>query len=121
MEGSEGNAKMLHLIASIGLVISGDATATDGDTLRFKYLDQSIRIWGIDAPEMSQEGGEAAKAALSAMLRTGVIRCEVRGRDRYKRLVARCENGAGDLARQLIDQGAAKEWCRYSKGHYGGC
>jgi endonuclease YncB( thermonuclease family) len=46
------------------------------------------------------------------------LRCEDRGRDRYGRTVAQCFAGRRDIAAEMVRQGRAEDWPRYSKGFY---
>ena len=97
----------------------------DGDGLRLDGV--SVRLWGIDAPELrqtcQQSGnlypcGERARDALQAALRDSVPRCERVSGDRYGRTVARCFVGDDDLAAIMVRQGWAVDYPRYSKGAY---
>ena len=51
------------------------------------------------------------------------LTCEQHQRSRsYGRLVALCRLPDGrDVAAEMIEAGQAREWCRYSRGYYGGC
>ncbi|MEO1476210.1 MAG: thermonuclease family protein [Pseudomonadota bacterium] len=94
----------------------------DGDTFYLLGHNGPIRLWGIDAPELDQAGGEASKRALEALLSRGAVSCHFIGTDRYGRRVARCflEDGR-DVGQLMIARGHARELCRYSRGAYGGC
>ena len=68
------------------VVITG---ITDGDTIRATPLDEPIRLWGIDAPEMDQTGGPEAKAYLANMLKPGKpMYINEIGTDDYGRMLA---------------------------------
>ena len=97
----------------------------DGDGLRIGSV--SVRLWGIDAPELDQtcgaEGrktpcGEDARFLLGALVMTGDLTCETEDTDRYGRTVARCFAGERDLAGEMVRQGYALDWPRYSGGFY---
>lgn len=102
--------------------VSGRARVIDGDTL--ELAGRRIRLEGIDAPERSQfcQGrtdqpwpcGAAARSALMRRVEGRTVRCEVRGRDRYQRDLARCFVGAEDLGGWLVSQGLAQAYRRYS-------
>lgn len=89
----------------------------DGDT--FKLADMSIRLAGIDAPELDQtcerDGqtwacGEASRDALTHMLGYGELTCKARDFDQYGRVVASCTSGDLDLGGFLVSQGLAIPW-----------
>jgi nuclease-like protein len=58
----------------------------DGDTIR--YGAERIRIRGLNAPELSEPTGEAARERLGQLLREGPIRIVPHGTDVYGRTVA---------------------------------
>lgn len=95
---------------------------TDGDTFRAHDLAPAIRIWGLDAPETDQAGGNAATHALSDLIEGETLTCLIKDVDRYIRIVGQCflENGL-DIAAEMIRLGVAVEYCRYSGGYYGTC
>src|SRR5687768_8438985 len=95
-------------------VVSGPATAVDGDTLSLTGV--SIRLYGIDAPEAAQtcnRNGEAwqcgrdAAALLSQLAARGPVSCVQRNIDAYERIVATCHVGRLDLAHTLVSGGLA--------------
>lgn len=101
--------------------LSGAVRVIDGDTLAMG--ERRIRLEGIDAPERSQfcerDGrpwpcGDAARTALVRRVEGRTVRCDVRGRDRYGRDLARCSVGGEDLGGWLVDQGLAQAYRRYS-------
>jgi len=114
------------LLAFTAPAIAGDLVRViDGDGLKIE--GQSVRLWGIDAPELDQtctlEGretpcGEDARFLLGALAMTGDLECEVKDTDRYGRTVARCFAGGRDLASEMVRQGYALDWPRYSDGFY---
>lgn len=104
-----------------GGALAGAVRVIDGDTLAMG--ERRIRLEGIDAPERSQfcerDGrpwpcGDAARAALARRVEGRTVRCDVRGRDRYGRDLARCSVGGEDLGGWLVDQGLAQAYRRYS-------
>ncbi|MCF8482192.1 MAG: thermonuclease family protein [Rhodospirillum sp.] len=118
-------------VASLGLSASdpaspapGDILAglpgrvSDGDTFRIQGVATRIRIWGVDAPELSTREGPAAREVLRALLGDGPVACRVVDTDRYGRTVARCFVGERDLAEDLVRRGCARDWPRYSGGAY---
>ncbi len=102
-------------------VISGQARVVDGDTLAI--VGQRIRLRGIDAPETRQTCrrngrrwacGKAATRAMRRLIGRNPVRCEVSGRDRYGRAVAACFAAGRDLQQELVRQGLALAYRRYS-------
>jgi endonuclease YncB( thermonuclease family) len=96
--------------ASVAFLLTGGAQG--GETFRvidgdgIELAGQSVRLWGIDAPELRQECskdgrrypcGENAKDALTAFLGAAAPICETVNRDRYGRQVAKCEVAGDDL------------------------
>lgn len=123
--------KYLIVAITLALAVSAPAAAEsisippgfptwDGDTILGGK--NRIRIWGIDAPELSDRGGEASRDFLRALVAGKPLTCEVLDRDRYGRRVARCILPDGrDLACEMVRAGHAMDWPRYSRGAYGGC
>ncbi|MDE0408418.1 MAG: thermonuclease family protein [Alphaproteobacteria bacterium] len=105
-------------------VISGEARVIDGDTL--SIAGRRIRLHGIDAPETRQTCrrhgrrwacGKAATRAMRRLVGRDPVRCEVRDRDRHGRAVAVCFAAGRDLQRELVRQGLALAYRRYSTRH----
>lgn len=88
----------------------------DGDSMRCQ--GQEVRLWGIQAPEWDDRGGQASKGALRALTRRRQVHCRPLERDRYGRAVAQCFVGRTDLAREMVDGGHARDWPRFSRGYY---
>lgn len=50
------------------------------------------------------------------------LRCQVRDIDRYGRYVGQCFLPDGrDITAEMIQMGVAREYCRFSRNHYGSC
>ena len=106
----------------LGTIEARVARVVDGDTFKLSGQSQSIRVWGLDAPERNKAGGSAATAALNALISGQTLRCAVVDIDRYQRLVGQCFLPDGrDITAAMIMTGTATEYCRYSKGYYGTC
>ena len=108
------------LPVAAGSDLRGAARIIDGDTL--DVGGARVRLFGIDAPELSQTCetphgdwacGRWARDVLRA-LADGPVTCIGRGNDRYGRVIARCDAGQGDLGAALVEAGAATAYRRYS-------
>ena len=119
--------------ASIALAAEAKGTASkvvDGDTLWVCSHSACIkvRLCGIDAPELSDPGGEKAKSALQSLVSSKVVTCvqvgagtPCDGRSRptsYDRIVAQCFVDQSDLAAEMVAEGYACDWIQFSGGFY---
>lgn len=89
----------------------------DGDTFRIRYDgdETSIRLAGIDAPELRKLGGLEARAGLVELVGGKTIRIEFTGdrkRDSFGRLLCRVWVGDLDVGAELIRRGLAVEYRR---------
>ena len=78
----------------------------DGDTLRVGA--DRIRLRGIDTPELSEPGGQAARQRLEQLLQEGPIRIVPHGQDVYGRTVADVFVNGQNVADLLAREGYAK-------------
>ena len=97
--------------------IAGRAQVIDGDTIRIN--DVQIRLFGIDAPELNHPYGGIAKRFLSGLCAGHGVRAEILEKDNHGRTVAKCwlEDGR-DLSEEMVNEGLAIDWPKYSGGHY---
>jgi micrococcal nuclease len=85
----------------------------DGDTMELVHGRELIplRIFGIDAPEMRQPGGFAARDALGALMPPGkLVRVDLLdGRDKYGRAIGKVFDvkTGGDVGLALVEIGLA--------------
>ena len=103
-------------------------THHDGDNVRCDNVDQSIRLQGIDAPEMpgSCRPGRActsgdpyaARDFLRSVSRGQTLQCTQEDTDNYGRIIARCSAGGTDLSCAMIASGQAA--ARYAAIDCGG-
>jgi endonuclease YncB( thermonuclease family) len=92
-----------------------DAVVTyvgDGDTLYVQSAQEpgrqrAVRLVGIDAPEICQDGGAAAREALQARVLGQPVQLLQRGTDDYGRELAVVTWRGQDLGRWLVEQGLA--------------
>jgi endonuclease YncB( thermonuclease family) len=113
----------LQLPASAATAVwSGAVThVSDGDTLWVRPhaggAPRSIRLDGIDAPELCQAHGEAARSALAARAMGQTVQVRVRAHDDYGRALARVSLRGEDLGGWLVSQGHA--WSYRYRGQSG--
>jgi micrococcal nuclease len=85
----------------------------DGDTFRLE-TGETVRLIGIDAPELSQPGGEKSREYLAHLiLNKGVtLKTGIEDRDKYNRLLRFVYNDNLCINEEMIRQGYAE--ARYS-------
>ncbi len=101
---------------------SGTIRVSDADTLRVG--DVTVRLFGIDAPEIGQvcrladgrvrDCGTCAKRQVAALYDGKRARCEPRDTDRYGRTVAVCRVAGEDIGARLVRDGIAEAYRKYS-------
>lgn len=94
---------------------------SDGDTLWVRPQSggapRSVRLDGIDAPELCQTHGEAARAALVGQVLGQTVQVRVRRHDDFGRALARVSLHRRDVGGWLVRQGHA--WSYRYRGHSG--
>ncbi|MCV6547942.1 MAG: thermonuclease family protein [Cohaesibacter sp.] len=98
-------------------------TVVDGDTIKIDGV--TYRLNGIDAPEHGQKCkkpsgktwpfGKRATTALGDMVAGSDIRCEGSQADGYGRTIATCYKAGIDLNRQMVLEGWAWAFLKYSQ------
>ncbi|MCB1549489.1 MAG: thermonuclease family protein [Hyphomicrobiaceae bacterium] len=106
-------------------IVAGRARVVDGDTIEIDR--ERIRIHGIDAPESAQtcshaaggtwRCGDASMRALVQLTTGKTVTCERRGRDLYGRTIAVCRADGADVGGELVRQGLAWAFVRYSRDY----
>jgi endonuclease YncB( thermonuclease family) len=89
----------------------------DGDTLTALdagNVQHKVRLAGIDAPEIGQPFGTASRDGLRALVLRKSATIHGDERDRYGRVVARLEIEGRDVNRQMVLDGMAWHFKRYS-------
>lgn len=89
----------------------------DGDTVRAldpEKVEHRVRLAGIDAPEIGQAFGRVARDRLRELALRQRVVMHLHDRDRYGRDLATLEAGGRDLGRQLVTEGLAWHFTRYS-------
>lgn len=106
-------------------IIEGNAIVIDGDTIEIH--GERIRLDAIDAPESRQTCLDAAEAryrcgqksafVLADIIERGIISCQFKGRDRYKRIIAVCFRGDTNLNAWMVAQGWAVAFRKYGNDY----
>lgn len=89
----------------------------DGDTIEVMAggpTSLRVRLHAIDSPEKGQPFSKVARNRTRELVEGKRVRVEVRDRDQYDRLVARIYIDDRDLSKQLISEGLAWHYTRYS-------
>ena len=97
------------------LPVTGRAYIIDGDTVIIRR--QRVRLHGIDAPEMDQRGGAAARSHLFALIAGRSVTVIPIDIDIHGRTVARIEAAGTDLCRAMVADGFAIAYRRYSTAY----
>ena len=107
---------ILCKVIGVCFALTGVPHIHDGDTL---YLQgYSIRLYGIDAEELDEPNGPAARDALRALAEHRAIMCRPTGAFTHGRAVARCYLDSIEINRELVSRGAVLDCARYSHGEY---
>lgn len=105
--------------------VQGRVRVIDGDTLDVGAT--RVRLHGIDAPERNQpcttrQGqdwgcGDWVTRQVRDRWEGAEARCEPVDRDRYDRVVARCFVGGQDIGREMVIEGLAFAYRKYSRAY----
>lgn len=116
---------LLLVVLPVHADITGQPRVIDGDTI--EIAGERIRLHGIDAPEMKQtcknrKGkellcGQLAKQALEKLVRGQGVTCKGDVRDRYKRFIGVCYVGPFNINEQMVADGWALAYRKYSKDY----
>jgi micrococcal nuclease len=90
----------------------------DGDTLTGLTADKEqvkIRMDAVDAPELKQPFGQAAKNALSDKVFGKTVTVTTKKKDRYGRTVGHVLLGKRDINLEMLEEGMAWHYRQYSK------
>jgi len=90
----------------------------DGDTIKILAAGNKqfkIRLSDIDAPEKKQAFGNKAKWFLSDLVYRKNVTVQFSKKDRYKRIIGRVYVGNMDVNKELVEQGYAWVYRKYSK------
>jgi endonuclease YncB( thermonuclease family) len=105
--------------------LSGLVRVIDGDTISIG--ETRVRLEGIDAPESEQTCkrkwfgswpcGATATSALAKLVEGRPVSCDPRGHDKYGRVLAICYADGKDINAQMVRQGLAWAFVKYSKSY----
>jgi endonuclease YncB( thermonuclease family) len=93
-------------------------SVTDGDTVRVldaANVQHKVRLNGIDAPERGQPFGTVARDRLAALVMGKAVKVHDDGRDKWGRTLGRIEIEGRDVNKQMVVDGLAWHYVRYSK------
>ncbi len=109
---------LLLLIATTPDTVTGKVTAvTDGDSIKVLHdkTEITIRLEGIDCPELGQAHGRQAKNRTSKLCFGKVVTIEPKGKDRYGRTLAEVVlPNSMSLNQELVRTGYAWWFRKYS-------
>ena len=117
------SAKLLHFFLLL-LLCAQALGATEGHCLRVSDGDtitiaaegrkEKVRLIGIDAPELRQEGGPEARQYLAKRILNRRVKVEGETRDRYGRLLGTVYLGEENINLSLVREGHAWDYKAYS-------
>ena len=92
----------------------------DGDTITVLTSQKEkikIRLFGIDAPELKQPFGKASKRHLIDLVSKKSLNINEKGKDKYGRTLAVLYNGDQDINAQMVIDGYAWAYDKFSKDY----
>ena len=102
-----------------GQILEGKVIGVmDGDTIKILAAGNKqfkIRLSDIDAPEKKQAFGNRAKWFLSDLIYRKIVTVQFSKKDRYKRIIGRVYLDDIDVNKELVRQGYAWVYRKYSK------
>lgn len=99
------------------IVLKGSCYVVDGDTI--KLDKKTIRLFGIDAPELHHPWGKKAKWELFRLTKGQIVTASLEPEVSYDRAVAVCTLPDGsDLSAEMVKLGLALDWEKFSGGKY---
>jgi len=90
---------------------------SDGDTITVLNSKEQtkVRLYGIDAPEKKQDYGQRSKQFLASLIAGQMVEVEPKGKDRYKRTLGIILYKGQDINAQMVLNGYAWAYVKYSK------
>ena len=102
----QSQPSILGRMARTRIPMSQPIYTIDGDTVRIGQ--DRIRLRGIDTPELSEPGGQAARQRLEQLLQEGPIKIVPHGQDVYGRTIADVFVNGKNVAEVLKNEGFVK-------------
>lgn len=110
---------ILWLFACGAKTVTGKVVAVkDGDTIVVLSARQqyTIRLDGVDCPELKQPYGRKARQFTSGQVFGSIVSVRITGRDRYRRYLGKVFYSKGrNLERELLRAGLAWHYKYYNK------
>lgn len=90
----------------------------DGDNITIIHggIKAQVHLACIDAPELKQAKGQAARKALKALVNDQPFELNILGRDRIGRFMAEIISDRGNINKLLVEQGYAEVYNPSGKG-----
>lgn len=114
---------ILFLVLCFGADLSGRVVkVVDGDTITLLTAEKKqikIRLYGIDAPEKKQAFGEKSRNFLADRVGGKVVEIKEMGVDKYKRFLAVIYFKGTDINAELVKNGYAWAFVKYSNDYIG--
>lgn len=110
---------IVALCHALAAEVSGKVVGVhDGDTLTLLLPEKTtlkVRLQGIDAPELKQPFGSAAKKTLSDLVFGKTVRLLATGKDRYGRTLGDVHVGKTWVNLAMVEKGMAWFYVKYSQ------
>lgn len=96
--------------------LTGSATAWDGDTIYINH--QPVRLYGIDAEELDEPHGIAARDHLRSLIGDRIVTCSWSGWSYQRRIGVCYVANEYNLNLRMVEDGYALDCAHYSGGLY---
>ena len=109
---------LLFTFITEGAVLTGNVeSVTDGDTIKVRSTNgiNTIRLYGIDAPEKDQPFGNSVTTFLKEKIENKHVSVEYSSKDRYGRIIGKVYCNGTYINNLIIKTGGAWHYKQYSK------
>ena len=110
-------AALAAAVAAADPITGKVVSVHDGDTVRVldaAKVEHKVRLQGIDAPERGQPFGTVSRDRLASLTMGKSVTVHDDGRDKYGRTLGRIEVDGQDVNRQMVADGLAWHYVRFS-------